>query len=366
MATDTRKISFNKEEGRDFSTVLRERVTLFFKERNLSPKAHFPMIAKSVFLIGISLLAYLLLLLTCTGVISLFVFNLFLGFSTSIGAMNIAHDALHGAYVSNTPVNRLLGLSMDLCGTSSFYWRKEHTIDHHTFTNIAEHDADLSVPVVLRLCPQAPRFWFHRFQHLYAPFLYCLNLIHWIYFSDVKRILNRVFLKSAPGPGRPSWLEVFLMLLFKGIHLLLFLILPLLLLPFSWWIITLAYLSLLAMGGMTLTIIFQLAHIVENVAFPLPDEEGKMENSFIQHQFQTTSNFATKNWLVNFLFGGLNFQVEHHIFPHICHMHLRKISPIVQSTAKEFGISYNENPSFFAAILSHFRTLKRLGKIGKL
>ncbi len=356
-----KKIAFIKEEGRDFTTVLRERVSHFFKERDLSPRANLWMYLKSIFYCLLVATTYTLILANPWGAIGFFGLFVFFGFAISVGTMNIAHDALHGAYAATTPGNRMLGLIMDLFGASSFYWKKEHTVDHHTFTNIAEHDADLGVPYVMRLCPKAPRHWFHRFQHWYAPFLYCFNLIRWVYYSDVKRIYNILRYKNQ-APGNPSNMEIFLLIGFKLIHLLLFVALPILVLPYAWWVVLLGYLSYMAAAGLTLTVIFQLAHIVDNVDFPLPNEEGKIENSFLKHQLATTANFAINNRLVHFLFGGLNFQIEHHIFPHICHMHLHKLSPIVRATAQEFGLPYNESPSFFAAISSHFRTLKNLGK----
>lgn len=361
MACQTRKISFKKEDGLDFTTILKERVNNFFKEKGISPKANFWMWAKSIFLMGLAVVTYVVIMSNVVGVLGFFGLSVLLGFLISIGTMNIAHDALHGAYASKSYLNRILGLTMDLSGAISFYWKKEHTVDHHTFTNIAEHDSDLDVPIVLRLCPKAPHRWFHRFQHFYAVFLYSFNLMHWVYVSDLKRIF-RVLKNREASPGKPSRGEVAIMISFKLLHILLFLGVPLLLISFPWWIIVLGYISFLATSGVTLTVIFQLAHIVENVAFPEPDEGGNLENSFIKHQLTTTSNFANGNPFVNFLFGGLNFQIEHHIFPHVCHMHLSKVSPIVKSTAQEFGVPYHENPSFFSAVRSHFRTLKKLGK----
>jgi linoleoyl-CoA desaturase len=185
-------------------------------------------------------------------------------------------------------------------------------------------------------------------------------LIKWVYYSDLKRIYNIIKLKNN-APGNPSNAEIFFLIAFKFVHLFIFVGVPLMVLPFAWWVTVLGYFSFLAAAGLTMTVIFQLAHIVESVAFPLPNEEGKIENSFLKHQLETTSNFAVNSTLVNFLFGGLNFQVEHHIFPHVCHTHLRKISPIVKQTAEEFGLPYHSNPTFFSAISSHFKTLKKFG-----
>src|SRR5579872_2586455 len=191
MNIESKKISFNKSEGDDFNSIIRKRVNLYFKEVGVSPKSNKSMWAKSLFMMSCVLLAYLAIISGFANGLGITGLYILLGFFVSIGTMNVSHDALHGAYVSNSIGNRVLGLFMDLFGASSFYWKKEHTIDHHTYTNIAEHDADLIVPVVLRLCPNAPLSPYHRFQQWYAPFLYCLNLLHWVYFSDFKRLWHR-------------------------------------------------------------------------------------------------------------------------------------------------------------------------------
>lgn len=362
MAVDSKRVSFNKEEGCDFNTTLKKRVNSYFSDKERSPKANWFMKFKSFFMMGLIGCLYVTILCGFTGGMGTGLLFVLLGFLVATGTMNIAHDALHGAYFSNSAGNRALGFTMDLFGASSFYWKKEHTVDHHTFTNIAEHDADLDVPILLRLCPKAPYRFFHRIQHWYAPILYSLNLIHWVYISDIKRIYN-IFTNKYTGVLKPSKKETFFLCFFKVLHVFLFLALPMIVLSLPWWQILLGYIGFLSMTGITMTIIFQLAHIVENVAFPLPNQEGKIDNSFIKHQLETTSNFATKNKLVGFLFGGLNFQIEHHLFPHICHAHLKDISHVVKKTALEFGVPYHENVSFFGAVRSHFRTLKKLGKI---
>lgn len=360
MSAKPNKISFMREEGCDFIRVLRARVNQYFKEHELSSRANWFMLFKSVVMVAIMGLTFSMILMNFAGFWGLIGLNVLLGLVVSFGTMNIIHDALHGAYLSNSAGNRALGLLMDLFGTSSFYWRKEHTVDHHTFTNVIEHDADLDAPFLLRLCPEAPHHSFHRYQNWYAPLLYSLNLLRWVYFSDFKRLYH-IFTGAPTRAIRPSLLELFFLIGFKLVHIGLFLVLPMCILSLPWWQVLIGYVVFLASMGITVTLIFQLAHIVENVAFPTPNDDGKLENTFAKHQLTTTCNFARNSWFVSFLLGGLNFQIEHHIFPHICHTHLRKISPIVQATAREFGLPYHENPSFFSALRSHFRTLKRLG-----
>ena len=117
-----------------------------------------------------------------------------------------------------------------------------------------------------------------------------------------------------------------------------------------------------AIEGFTLAIIFMLAHIIEGTEYPIPDKEGKVDMAWADLQMHTTANFATKNKLVNFLSGGLNFQIEHHLFPNVCHIHYTKISQIVKATALEYNLPYIEHPTFFGAMASHTRVLKKLGR----
>jgi linoleoyl-CoA desaturase len=357
ILTVMKRIAFSPKNGLDFSTVLKQRVQDHIDQLHLSTKANLLMVMKSIFFMGLISLAYGFLLLGKEGGgWAVEGWYCLLGVLSAFGTLNIVHDALHNAYMKYRRGNRFLGFVMDIFGGSSFYWKKEHTVDHHIFTNIKGHDVDLNVPFLIRVCPEGKRHPMHRFQHFYAPLLYCLNLMRWTWFSDYKRMIQT--LRSA----KPLYGDVFTALFFKVVHISLFLIIPMLVLNAAWWQILIGYISFLAVIGLILTTIFQLAHIVEHVAFPVPDDEGQIENHFFKHQIMTTANFATENLFVNFCTGGLNFQIEHHLFPHICHIHLPKIAKIVQKTAQEFGLPYHANPSFFRALQSHFRLLKFFGR----
>ena len=119
-------------------------------------------------------------------------------------------------------------------------------------------------------------------------------------------------------------------------------------------------------AGVVLTVIFQLAHTVEGTSHPLPNAEGNIENEWAIHQLNTTVNFSRSNKWLSWYVGGLNFQVEHHLFPRVCHVHYPAIAPIVKQTAEEFGVPYLENPTFGSALRSHLNTLRRFGKLPDL
>jgi len=353
------KIRFKKNSSSDFFYVLKKRVETLFEEQNLSPHANGKIHFKVITLCVLYLLCYFSLISNYFGFLSVCVLYSCIGLIKALIGFNLTHDALHGAYSSNPKINRILGYSFDLNGTSSLIWKISHNVLHHTYTNIPGVDQDIEKAILLRLSPQDKLYPFHKWQHIYAPFLYAMIGFNWVFYADYAW-----FWKEARQRKVPST-EIFLFVLFKMINMTLFLLFPLLYLSIPWWQVLIAYSCMHVVGGITIALVFQLAHIVDNVQFPLPNPEGEMENTWAIHEMYTTSNFGTQSsWTTN-LVGGLNFQIEHHLFPKICHVHYPMISNIVKQTASEFQIPYFEQPSFLLAVRSHFRTLKLLG-LGKI
>jgi linoleoyl-CoA desaturase len=93
----------------------------------------------------------------------------------------------------------------------------------------------------------------------------------------------------------------------------------------------------------------------------MPNEKGEIENEWAIHQMQTTADFGHDNKLLTWYAGGLTHQIEHHVFPDICHIHYPKIAHIVKQTAEEFGVPYNYNTGYFSALRSHIKMLKKFG-----
>jgi linoleoyl-CoA desaturase len=148
---------------------------------------------------------------------------------------------------------------------------------------------------------------------------------------------------------------------FKLIHIALFVLLPIYTIGFLPWLIGFLIYGLFA--GFVLSIVFQLAHTVEHTHFPHADEmTGKMEDEWAIHQIKTTANFATKNKVVSWLVGGLNFQVEHHLFPKISHVHYPAISKIIKKACEEYGIGYIEYKRVRIALASHVAYLRHMGR----
>ena len=275
--------------------------------------------------------------------------------------MGVMHDAIHGSYSKNKKINTLLGYTFNLIGANATIWKIQHNILHHTYTNIDHADDDLNAPFFLRFSPHAKHYWIHQFQHIYIWFFYGISTISWITTKDfvrLKRYKDMGFFDKKHEYektliGMTAW---------KLFYYSYALVLPLIMVPFSWWIILLAFFSMHFVTGLLVSIVFQIAHIMPVNEFPLPDEQGMMNDNWYGHQFATTSNFSPNSNLLFWLIGGLNYQVEHHVLPDVCHVHYKNLTKIVRETAQEFGMPYHVKRSFVHAIGDHTKMLRMLGK----
>lgn len=281
---------------------------------------------------------------------------------TGLG-LAVTHDANHNAYSKNQKVNRILGSLLNVIGGYHINWKVQHNMLHHSFTNVHEFDEDISNPV-LRFSPKQERKSRHRFQVFYAPFLYCLMSIYWLVTRDfllVRRYGKQGFLsKQGITETKAFWGIV----LNKAGYFVAIILLPILLMSVPWWHVLLGFILMQFLAGLMLTLIFQTAHVVEDTDFFEADAEGSVENHWAIHQMKTTANYAPNSKLFSWFIGGLNFQIEHHLFPNICHVHYKRISKIVKETAQEFKVPYHEFPTFWGAIRSHFTFLNQLGRVG--
>lgn len=255
-----------------------------------------------------------------------------------------------------------MGLSFNFLGANDYMWSIQHNIAHHTYTNIPGHDEDTEVAKgLLRLSPADKRTKIMKYQHYYAFFLYSFASLSWVLRKDYVKFFQKKIGDSVDTSHHPKK-EVFNLFFFKGVYYTIFIVAPLVFLDITVGQFLIGFITMHLAEGLVLGLVFQLAHVVEGTSFPEPDPQGNIEEAWAVHQMYTTANFARKSWLANFLCGGLNMQVEHHLFPYICHTHYAKISDIVKQTAEEFNVPYIENPTFFAAIKSHYNVLRKLGK----
>lgn len=346
---------------RTFGTEVRERVNAYFKENGISPKGNSALAIQTIVLLSLYLVPFILILtVPMNGWIAILL-SVIMGVGTAGVGMSVMHDAVHGSYSGKNWVNHLLSGSMYLLGANILNWKIQHNMLHHTYTNISEYDKDIESKGPIRLCEHAPLKPIHRYQHIHAFFFYGLMTLSKLYqdFPQLAEYKRRGILDQL---GRSMTREYVKVALIKIMYFGIFVGLPILLTPFAWWQVLLGFVIMHWTAGAILATVFQLAHVVEGADQPMPDEAGVVEHDWAAHELRTTSNFAPNNLILNWYIGGLNFQIEHHLFPHICHIHYRKIYPIVAETAREFGLPYNIKPSFRSALKSHVKRLKELGQ----
>jgi linoleoyl-CoA desaturase len=282
-----------------------------------------------------------------------------LGLAMAACGFSIQHDGSHQSYSKRSWVNQLAALTLDLLGGSSYVWARKHNVIHHSYSNITGHDDDINIGFLGRVTPHQKRLSFHRLQHFYLWVLYGLLPIKWQLYDDFRDVVT-----SRIGDHRFARPRGWDLATFVGGKMIFFSLA--FAIPWTWHplsVVLLCYVATSFVQGLSLSIVFQLAHCVEEAAFPMPrSDTGRMESAWAVHQVETTVDFARENRCLSWFVGGLNFQIEHHLFPRVCHVHYRALSGIVQTTCADFGVTYVAHQTFFSGVASHFRWLRQMGK----
>lgn len=354
-------VKFVSRDKQQFAAALRKNVNAYFKEKNISTKGGEKLILKAITMLSLYLLPFVAILVFPMSGWLLLVLAAVMGIGMAGTGMSVMHDAAHGSFSGKGWLNKLFSSTMYLIGGNVFNWKIQHNIFHHTFTNIQGYDEDINSRVMIRLSHEAPLRKHHRFQHVYIFFLYSLLTISKLVneFTQLWQYNKSGLTEQQKANPKKEYTKL---VVSKVLYLFIAIGLPMLVTDFAWWQILLAFLVMHLTAGMIMSVIFQLAHIVEGVDQPVPDATGSIETEWTVHELLTTANFARRSKLMSWYIGGLNFQIEHHLFPHISHVHYPKISPIVEKTAQEFGLPYNVKKNFFDALFSHIRMLKELGR----
>ena len=353
-------VKFSKKDPAMFFKTLHSRVNSYFKDHNIKKTGNFWMYLKTAAMFSFYLIPFAIIL---SGIVSgplLLVLYAIVGIGIAGVGLSIMHDANHGSYSSNKIVNKILGYSVNLVGGSSFTWKLQHNLLHHTYTNIYHLDEDIDDKAFLRLSPHGKLKSYHKFQHIYAPILYSLATISWISFKDFKQLIHYNKTGLTKKTGYSPVVETIVMILGKAAYYFVFIGLPMIV-GVEWYFAIPGFILAHMIAGFIITVIFQLAHVVEGPEHHDALETPVMENTWAIHQLKTTANFSPKSKFLTWFVGGLNFQIEHHLFPNICHIHYPKVAEIVKNTVKEFDLPYHEYNKFMEAYRSHLRVLKSFG-----
>lgn len=352
---------FDKNSSKEFITDLRTSVDEYFKKNKKTRFANSNMVFKTIFMLALYIVPFMLVM--TQAVTSPWIFWLMwaiMGVGMAGIGLSVMHDANHGSYSNNKFINKLLGITLNFLGGSAKNWRIQHNRLHHTYTNVHDHDPDVSPLGVLRFTPDAPLKKIHRYQYIYAWFFYGLMTISWSTNKEFKQ--TKDFLKQGIIKEKEYYQLMLEMIFWKIVYYSYIMLLPLYLLDISFGFWLLCFFTLHFIAGFILATIFQTAHVMPDCDFPKVNESGTIENNWAIHQLQTTSNYAPKSRLFSWFVGGLNYQIEHHLFPNICHVHYKSISKIVKEKTQKYNLPYYCRKSYLSAVIDHGTMLKNLGR----
>lgn len=355
------RVAFKRNQTRFFATI-REKTDHYFKQNNIRPTGDYRLwIKTAVFILAFAGGYTWLVFFTPESILLSIGLCILMGCLGAGIGFNIMHDGAHGSYSHKKWVNNVMGKTLNVLGSNVLFWSQKHNENHHTYTNVEGLDDDIDIKPFFRVHEDQKKLKIHRYQHIYWVFFYGLTYTFWVFYRDFKKYFtgkvadNTRLKKFTVKDHFDFWISK---LVFFGI----FLVIPGL--TVGWLPMLIGFNIMGFVLGWILAIVFQLAHIVEELNFVTPTVENpNVEEEWAIHQMSTTANFATKNRFISWCVGGLNFQVEHHLFPRISHVHYPQINKIVMETSREFGVPYYEFPTMRSALASHVRVLKRTGRL---
>ncbi len=353
------KITFSNKNN-EFYQSLKTSVDEYFETKGIKKTGDWRLYIKTISLVSVAIATYFtIMLVPMSGLLTLSLCGL-LGYTFACVGFSVMHDANHGSYSTKPLVNDFLGLSMNFMGANAYFWKQKHNIIHHTYTNVDGLDDDIAKSPIIRQCESQKWVPAHKIQHIYLLPIYALSSIFWLFIMDFTKYFTRKIYTTDAWKMTTKNHIVFWTT--KILYLIVYMVLPAIKFGFFPWLA--GFFILHAFMGLTLSLVFQLAHVVENTEFETIalDETKHIETAWAEHQIKTTANFAMDNKVISWFVGGLNYQIEHHLFPKVSHVHYPAISKIVRVKCKEFNLPYNYYPTFFTALASHFRVMKWLGQ----
>jgi len=343
-----------ESKSSNFQKILKENVNTYLinghhKTRDL-PSFYFKI---TVVLLWISL-SYYGLVFTRGEIFYKLLLSLSLALAVPAVLFNMTHDANHFSISKHKLINTIFCFSADLIGVSSTIWRIFHN-RHHRNPNVFGLDFDLDQGYLLRFSPYQEKHWFHAYQVFYSWFLFPFILIRRNFIKDFS-CLTKILREEK---GVITKIDLCTIFIGKLTFFSLAFILPSF--YYSIPVVLLFYFLIYSVAGIIISVTFILTHINDKVVFSSASNVTKSNSDFID-QIATSVDFSRNNPVLRWYLGGLNFQTEHHLFPHICHIHYPAISKIVEKTCTQFNIQYKSNNTLYEAVTSYCRWLNYLGK----
>lgn len=351
------RLKFAKDEGSEFYKELNERVDRYFTEKGIKKTGNAKMFFKIGLYFGLDILFYLLMINSSTP-FAFYSYYLLMGVSVLLTAFNISHDAAHGVAVKSKFWNKMLfSLSFNLQGNNAYVWGRNHNESHHLYTNVEGSDIDVLNNPLFRMTKNQPLKWFHRYQFIYAPFLYLFYSINWFFFRETLMIINyssRTIKIEIPRD------EVIKLVIYKLLYIGYMIVLPIYLLPFGWPTVFLAFLLNHFIVSIIFVAVLGVSHLSDFVQHPESDKDNRINMSWPKLQMCTSVDYNADSSFFNWTLGGFNAHALHHILPNVCHVHYLEILPIFRELADKHGLNYMEMP-YGKSLAAHFRFLKAMG-----
>jgi linoleoyl-CoA desaturase len=353
----TKNISF-VSENISLTKDLTRRVNEYFFTNNLKKEGNIYLFLKTIILLTTAIAHYYLLVFFPIPIWLKLILCVSFGFNIAFIGFNVMHDGAHGSYSKKKWINSLMGYSLNIMGGNKYIWKAKHNDNHHRSTNIDGIDDDIDIKPFIRIHPDDPKRWYHRYQHVYWVFLYSLTYLAWVAYQDFEKyfsgkIANFPFKKMSTREHLIFWFS-------KILYAFVFIVLPIMKVGLLYTLI--GYLIFAIVCGFVIAVVFQLAHVMPDVIFPNPDDKNRINSEWILHQFSTTADFAPDNKIITWCIGGLNFQIEHHLFQRISHIHYPNIRKIVRDFCKDYNINYIVYPTMLSAVVAHVSFLKKMGQ----
>ncbi|HLT72072.1 MAG TPA: acyl-CoA desaturase [Cyclobacteriaceae bacterium] len=352
-------VTFKPLQRSGFFSEIKEKKDRYFAEKRIDAAGNRKLYIKGAIQVASAIALYTVLVFFTPPVGWAILLCAVFGFNLAVIGFNVMHEGGHQSFSRHAWLNAVAAYSLNVLGGNAHFWKIKHNVNHHTYTNIEGHDADIDVGPLMRLHEHQPRYWFHRFQHCYWIFLYGISYIAWVFYLDFNRYFSKEIVPDMDPKSQMKFREHFIFWLTKVVYVMIYIVIPALMV--GWLAALTGFVIAAVVCGITTSVVFQLAHVVEGTSFPLEDETGNINQEWAIHQINTTANFATKSRVYFWLLGGLNFQVEHHLFPRISHIHYPQISRFVKETCQKYGVVYHEHSTLLQALISHLVHLRRLG-----
>ena len=365
IQSQPKKIVVPKYKSKDtngFYTELRSRVDLYFQQNGVSKKGTAEIVVKTFFILILYVWSYWMMLHHWSSLLINLLFGILFGVTNVLIVFNISHDAAHNALFKSRKLNHFLSYTFNLVGANAYLWNITHNQIHHSFPNVGDYDGDIHQQApFIRISPTVRKRWYHRFQPYYATFLYMIYSLFLIYQKDYQdlNILPKKDSRLLINKKHP--LEQYFIFFFsKAIYSIITIVIPFLVINIVWWKFLIGFFIVHFFMSIFLATVLIPVHMVDEAPFAV-EMDHTINESWVVHVFENTTDYARNSKAANLFFGGQNTHLVHHLLPDICHVHHIRLSAIIEQTAKEFGYKYR-TVTMKQALASHYRLLKRMSR----